>query len=144
MSEDSVFTPRIQRRINVLAHCGVAVVSVDFRNFAEPSVPGADISQFPGGLNDCYSGLLWCHENATRLGVNAAKIVVAGESGGANLAIATALKAKRGGALDKIKGIYAFCPYIAGTLARAWPACPLTPCFCLHFCLPLSPDPIPA
>ena len=49
MAVDSTFTPRIQRRINMLAHCGVAVVSVDFRNYYLPSVPGAEVKQFPAG-----------------------------------------------------------------------------------------------
>jgi len=117
MAIDSAFTPRIVRRLNMLAHCGVVVVSVDFRNWAQPSQPGAEIGPFPAGLNDCYSGLLWCHAHAAELGADPKRIIVAGESGGGNLSIATALKAKRDQRLDMIAGIYAFCPYIAGT----WP-----------------------
>ena len=48
---------------------------------------------FPAGLEDCSSGIKWVHEKRDELGVS--KIVVSGESGGGNLSIATALKAKR-------------------------------------------------
>ena len=41
-------------------------------------------------------------------------LVLQGESGGANLALATALKAKRDGRLDRIDGVYAMVPYISG------------------------------
>jgi acetyl esterase/lipase len=43
--------------------------------------------------------------------------VVAGESGGGNLTLATGLKLKRDGDLGLIKGLFAMCPYIAGR----WP-----------------------
>ena len=41
-----------------------------------------------------------------------------GESGGGNLALATGLLLKRDGKLGLIAGLYAICPYIAGT----WPS----------------------
>ena len=50
------------------------------------------VAPYPAGLNDCYSALQWVHENAARLGVDARRVCVAGESGGGNLAIAVALK----------------------------------------------------
>ena len=43
--------------------------------------------------------------------------MVAGESGGGNLTLATGLKLKQDGDLGLIKGLYAMCPYIAGQ----WP-----------------------
>ena len=45
------------------------------------------------------------------------RVVVAGESGGGNLTLATGLKLKRDGDIGLIKGLYALCPYIAGQ----WP-----------------------
>jgi acetyl esterase len=105
----------------IIAANGVAVVMVDFRNSVAPSsVP--EVAPFPAGLSDCVSGLKWVVANAGRLGVDAARIVVAGESGGGNLTLATGLKLTQDGELGLIKGLYAMCPYIAGQ----WPTpeCP--------------------
>jgi acetyl esterase/lipase len=63
------------------------------------------------------SGLRWVHANAANLNIDPARIVVAGESGGGNLSIATTLKLKRDGDMGLILGLYALCPYIAGK----WP-----------------------
>jgi acetyl esterase/lipase len=51
------------------------------------------------------------------LGIDPDRIVVAGESGGGNLTLATGLRLLRDGDLDVISGLYALCPYIAGI----WP-----------------------
>jgi len=100
----------------MIANNGVAVAMVDFRNCVSPSsVP--EVAPFPAGLNDCVSGVKWVAANAGKLGIDASRIIVAGESGGGNLTLATGLKLKRDGALDIIKGLYALCPYIAGR----WP-----------------------
>jgi acetyl esterase/lipase len=100
----------------LIAANGVAVVMVDFRNsVSASSVP--EVAPFPAGLNDCVSGLKWVVANAAALGIDPARIVVAGESGGGNLTLATAIKLKREGDLGLVKGFYALCPYIAGR----WP-----------------------
>jgi acetyl esterase/lipase len=100
----------------LIAHQGVAVVMVDFRNCVVPS-SAPEVAPFPAGLNDCVSGLKWLHAHAGDLGIDATRIVVAGESGGGNLTLATGLKLKRDGGLELIRGLYALCPYIAGS----WP-----------------------
>lgn len=100
----------------ILANQGVAVAMVDFRNALLPS-SAPEVEPFPAGLNDCVSGLRHVVGMAGDLGVDPTRLVVSGESGGGNLAIATALKLKRDGDLDLISGLYALCPYIAG----AWP-----------------------
>jgi acetyl esterase len=104
-----------------IAANGVAVVMVDFRNCVVAS-SAPEVAPFPAGLNDCVSGLRWVAAHAGELGIDAGRIVVAGESGGGNLTLATGLKLKRDGDLGLIKGLYALCPYIAGR----WPApgCP--------------------
>ena len=105
----------------LLAAKGVVVVMVDFRNAVSPSsLP--DVAPFPAGLNDCVSGLRWVVANASSLGVDARHIVVAGESGGGNLTLATGMKLLKDGDIGIISGLYAFCPYIAGQ----WPTpeCP--------------------
>jgi acetyl esterase/lipase len=101
----------------IIAARGVAVVMVDFRNALRPS-SAAEVAPFPAGLNDCVSGLKWTAANAEALKIDPERIVVAGESGGGNLAIATTMKLKREGNLGLVKGLYALCPYIAGR----WPA----------------------
>ena len=97
----------------IIAAQGVAVAMVDFRNCLTPS-SAPEIVAFPGGLNDCVSGVKWLHDNSASLGINADQIIVAGESGGGNLTLATGLKLKQDGDLGLIKGLYALCPYIAG------------------------------
>jgi len=100
----------------IIAAAGVAVAMVDFRNCLTPS-SAPEVAPFPAGLNDCVSGVKWVAANAERLGIDPARIVVAGESGGGNLTLATGLKLKRDGDLGLIKGLYALCPFIAGE----WP-----------------------
>jgi acetyl esterase len=104
-----------------IAANGVVVVMVDFRNCVSPS-SAPEVAPFPAGLNDCVSGLRWVAAHATELGIDPNRLVVAGESGGGNLTLATGLQLQRDGDLDLIKGLYALCPYIAGR----WPApdCP--------------------
>jgi acetyl esterase/lipase len=98
-----------------LSTAGAVVVGVEFRNSAGALGP----HPFPGGLNDCMAALVWLHEHRRELGVSA--IVVSGESGGGNLTLATALRAKREGLLDAIDGVYAQCPYISGSYASPPP-----------------------
>jgi acetyl esterase/lipase len=99
-----------------IAANGVVVVMVDFRNCEiASSVP--EVAPFPAGLNDCVSGLRWTVANADRLGVEASRVIVAGESGGGNLTLATAMKLRRDGEIGLVAGLYALCPYISGE----WP-----------------------
>ena len=100
----------------LIAAEGVAVAMVDFRNAVLPSsVP--EVEPFPAGLNDCVSGLKWLHANWATLKIDPTRIVVAGESGGGNLALAVGLKLRRDGEISLAKGLYALCPYISGQ----WP-----------------------
>jgi acetyl esterase len=100
----------------IIAARGVAVAMVDFRNALRAS-SAPEVMPYPAGLNDCVAGLRWVHANAAKLNIDPSRIVVAGESGGGNLTLATGLKLKRDGDLGLIKGLYALCPYIAGQ----WP-----------------------
>ena len=100
----------------IIAAQGVAVAMVDFRNALRAS-SAPEVAPFPAGLNDCISGLKWVHANAAALNIDPSRIIVAGESGGGNLTLATGLKLKQDGDLGLIKGLYAMCPYIAGQ----WP-----------------------
>jgi len=102
----------------IIAANGVAVAMVDFRNCLTPS-SAPEVAPFPAGLNDCVSGVRWLVDNAETLGIDKSRIVVAGESGGGNLTIATGLKLKQDGDLDLISGLYPLCPYIAGQWPQA-------------------------
>jgi acetyl esterase/lipase len=117
MASMSCFDGHQRAWARLIAAAGVVVVMPDFRNSITPSsVP--EVAPYPAGLNDCVSGLKWTLAHAQALGIDPSRLVVSGESGGGNLAIATTLRLKRDGELGLIKGLYAFCPYIAG----AWPA----------------------
>jgi acetyl esterase len=94
-----------------LAATGLVVVGVEFRNGGGSLGP----HPFPAGLNDCGSATRWVADHRDELGVTG--IVVSGESGGGNLAAATALLAKRDGWVDEIAGVYAQCPYVSGLYA---------------------------
>jgi acetyl esterase len=100
----------------IIAAQGVAVAMVDFRNALRAS-SAPEVAPFPAGLNDCVSGLKWVHAHAAALNIDPARIIVAGESGGGNLTLATGLTLKRDGDIGLVKGLYALCPYIAGS----WP-----------------------
>ena len=100
----------------IIAQQGVAVAMIDFRNCLHPSST-PDVAPFPGGLNDCVSGVRWVADNADLLGVDASRIIVAGDSGGGNLTLATGMKLRREDDMDIVKGLYALCPFIAGS----WP-----------------------
>ena len=95
----------------IIAAKGIAVVMVDFRNAATPSSV-SEVAPFPAGLNDCISGLRWTHANSAALCID--RIVVAGESGGGNLALATAIRLRRESEQHLIAGVYALCPFIGG------------------------------
>merc|ERR1712166_534305 len=94
---------------DMYAEAGFVVVGVEFRNCGGRNGP----HPFPAGLNDCYSGLEWTYANKDALNTNG-KIIIAGESGGGNLCIATTLKAKKEGKLEMVDGVFAMCPYLCG------------------------------
>ena len=113
MASGSINDPIYRAWAKVIAAKGVAVVMVEFRNSLHAN-SYADVAPFPAGLNDCLSGLRWVSANAGTLGIDPSRIVVAGESGGGNLALAVGLSLKRSDELAMVKGFYALCPYLVG------------------------------
>ncbi|KAK4505443.1 hypothetical protein PRZ48_003406 [Zasmidium cellare] len=95
-----------------LAVQGVVAVAVDFRNAWTPQGP----NPFPIGLKDCTSAFQYIVQHKAELGID--KIVLHGDNGGANLALATALKAKKEGWVSQIAGVYGLVPYISN--AYGW------------------------
>ncbi|MFI7523302.1 alpha/beta hydrolase [Micromonospora globbae] len=65
---------------------GAVVVSVDYR--LAPEVTGTTL------VDDCYHGLLWTAEHAADLGIDPARLVVAGASAGGGLAAGVTLMAR--------------------------------------------------
>jgi acetyl esterase len=100
----------------IIANQGVIVAMVDFRNCLDAS-SAPEVEPFPAGLNDCVAGLKHMVANAAAHGIDTDHVIVAGESGGGNLTLATGMKLLSEGDNGLIRGLYALCPYIAGE----WP-----------------------
>jgi len=90
-----------------LAATGLVVIGVEFRNSSVKLGP----HPYPAGLNDCAAAARWAVANRDDLGIT--HLVACGESGGGNLTLALAHKAKREGWLGEIAGFYAQCPFIS-------------------------------
>lgn len=114
----SAYDPNYQAWGRMIAAQGIAVAMVEFRNSAVPNTL-PEVAPYPGGLNDCLSGLRWVLDNAGSLGIDSSRVIVAGESGGGNLTLATGLAMKRDGQIGRISGLYALCPYIKGEWSDA-------------------------
>jgi acetyl esterase len=93
---------------NIAAN-GVAVAMGDFRNAVHAS-SAPQTAPYPAGRNDCVAGLKWVHANSASLGIGLERIVIAGESGGGNLTLATGLKLNKDRDISLIKGLYAQYP----------------------------------
>lgn len=73
------------------SNTGAVVYSVDYRLASETA------NKFPAAHEDAYAAYKYIHDNAATLGINPAKIAIAGESAGGNLAAAVCLLAKERG-----------------------------------------------
>jgi len=94
---------------------GAVVVAVNYR--LAPETP------FPGPIEDCYAGLRWLFDHATAIGVDPARIIVFGESGGGGLAAALALLIRDRGEMTPVGQmlIYPMLDHRTGSAAEARP-----------------------
>jgi len=83
-----LFTHERQARTLAL-EADVVVLSVDYRR--PPETP------FPGAFEDCLAATRWAAANIASLGGDAARLAVAGDSAGGNLAAAVAQASRTGG-----------------------------------------------
>ncbi|ORZ26216.1 alpha/beta hydrolase fold-domain-containing protein [Absidia repens] len=82
-----------------------AVIFVDYS--LSPEV------KFPVAVEECYSSVLWLHENAASLKVDPSKLAVAGDSAGGNLSTVTSILLKQRNHSDILKGQVLLYPVVA-------------------------------
>jgi acetyl esterase len=74
----------------ICSGAGIHVLSVDYRLAPEHKAPAA--------LEDAYAAYEWAREHAAKLGADASRIAVGGDSAGGNLAAVVSLRARDEGA----------------------------------------------
>jgi len=89
--------------IDYAVELNLTIVSVEYR--LAPEHP------HPAPVNDCYAGLLWAVQNASDLGIDPSRIIVAGSSAGGGLAAALSLLARDRGGADLL-GQMLICPML--------------------------------
>ena len=88
---------------------GCIAVSVDYRLAPE--------HRYPAAIDDCFAATEWVAGNASELGADATRLVVAGDSAGGNLAAAVAIRARAADG-PAIAFQYLVCPVTDHDLTR--------------------------
>jgi len=101
MALESPSLPIYVRFAKELARLGVRAILPEYRKSAYGH-------PFPRGLEDCFGSAMWASQHFNT------PVVLAGASGGGNLALATCLLAKERGQLENIAGCFVLCPMING------------------------------
>ncbi|EFQ30182.1 hypothetical protein CGRA01v4_00433 [Colletotrichum graminicola] len=84
----------IEPFVRIARELDAIVVSVEYRLAPEHPAPAPQ--------DDCYAGLVWTSEHAAALGIDPARLMVAGVSGGGGLAAGAALRARDDAAGPKL------------------------------------------
>lgn len=102
--------------VEALSKTGLVTIAVDFRN----AMSKTGLNPFPKGLGDCIAAVQWVTAHKEELKID--RVILQGESGGANLALAAAINANREGWINAIDGVFATAPYISGAygLSLEW------------------------
>jgi acetyl esterase len=74
---------------NLAAACDAVVLSVEYRLAPE--------HRYPVATDEAYAAVVWAHDNAADLGIDPARIAVAGDSAGGSLAAGATLRARAEG-----------------------------------------------
>ena len=100
----------------MIANQGVAVAMVDFRNCVTPS-SAPEVEPFPAGLNDCVCGLKWSWPTPASSASTRRTSWWRARAAAGISPWPPACGSSSDGDLGLIRGLYAMCPYIAGS----WP-----------------------
>jgi acetyl esterase len=79
------------------ARSGAIVIGVDYSLSPE--------ARFPQALNEVAGAVAWLSEEGARLGVDASRLALGGDSAGANLAVSSCLKLKAQGQAAGVRGL---------------------------------------
>jgi acetyl esterase/lipase len=123
----------------LLVGAGAVVLSIDY--------PLAGVHPFPAAIDAGYAAMVWAHRKRARLAGPAARIFVAGEEAGGNLAAAMALMA-RDRQLPPLAGQILLSPMLDPCLGTASlrrtaagpVGCPLADGWCQYLCSPAASD----
>ncbi|CAO3596076.1 unnamed protein product [Absidia cylindrospora] len=92
---------------DVVVKAHIAVVYVEYS--LSPEV------RYPVAIEECYSSILWVHENAASLNVDPSKLTVFGDSAGGNMTAVTSILLKQRGHGDVVHGQILIYPATAYT-----------------------------
>lgn len=108
-----------------ISQLGLICILIDFRNVLPSTLHNNNnkeesLHPFPQGLHDCISSVQYLHAHKTSPEFRISHLFLHGDSGGANLALATALKLNQNPETASfISGVFVIDPYISGPYAYA-------------------------